>query len=109
MTIPTSPSPDWVLRNRAISERMLGPAGEHEHVWGPLSHSHFGGNVHRKCTVDGCEWINALDDPDEFCHECGKQFAVDDSGVSNHLKEGGGIDHDADADHVPFSLPDEEE
>jgi hypothetical protein len=37
----------------------------HEHQWGPLERSHLGGNVHRKCQVDGCKVINALDDDED--------------------------------------------
>ncbi len=38
------------------------PGDEHEHVWGPLERSRLAGTVHRKCTVEGCKAINALDD-----------------------------------------------
>lgn len=38
-----------------------------------------------------------------YCDECGEPFAVDrDSGVANHVTEDGGVDYDADADHVPY-------
>ena len=38
---------------------------EHEHQWGPLERSRFASTVHRKCQVDGCKVINALDDDDD--------------------------------------------
>lgn len=110
MTIPTSPSPDWILRNRAEHTRLLGPAGEHQHVWGPLGHSLFGDAI-RRCQVGGCSIVCPLDDPDEWCHECGAQFAINEDGTAQHVsaETPDGIDHDADADHVPYSLPDEED
>jgi len=37
------------------------------------------------------------------CHECGNDFVVDASGVAHHVADGG-IDHDQDGDHVPFTL-----
>jgi hypothetical protein len=62
---------------------------------------------------------NALDDIDsairtlegeDFCHECGQEFTIDDEGVANHVdpSKPDGIDHDADADHVPFALDEDE-
>jgi hypothetical protein len=38
------------------------------------------------------------------CHVCGGDFAVDGNGIANHLDDDGDIDHDVDADHVPYSL-----
>jgi len=38
------------------------------------------------------------------CHECGEEFKISPSGTSHHVDRHGGIDHDADADHVPYSL-----
>ena len=39
-----------------------------------------------------------------ICTQCGKPFFVERNGVSHHASEDGpdGIDHDADADHVPY-------
>lgn len=36
------------------------------------------------------------------CHECGESFFITDTGIAHHT--GNPIDHDADADHVPFTL-----
>lgn len=56
----------------------FGDVGEHDHVWGPLQRSHFAGTVHRKCLIDTCRYINALDDDDEdVCIECEQTFSVD--------------------------------
>ncbi len=46
------------------------------------------------------------------CHECGRAFSIDDNGVATHdapddMYSLDGIDHDADADHVPFELDDD--
>jgi hypothetical protein len=38
---------------------------EHEHEWGELERSRLAGTLHRKCLVDGCRAINALDDDEE--------------------------------------------
>jgi hypothetical protein len=83
---------------------------DHDHVWGPLGYGLFG-TCRRQCLVAGCNFINALDDPDEWCHECGGQFKIDENGVSNHMSATtpDGIDHDADEDHVAFSLPEEDD
>ena len=43
------------------------------------------------------------------CHECGQSFKVDDNDIANHVDEDGEIDHDADADHVPFALEDDDD
>lgn len=39
-----------------------------------------------------------------YCHECGQEFIIDENGIANHVDEDGNIDHDADGNHVPFSL-----
>lgn len=41
-----------------------------------------------------------------FCDECGEPFStlISGPGIANHVKDGA-IDHDADADHVPFHRP----
>ena len=38
-----------------------------------------------------------------YCHECGQEFIISESGIATHVDEQGFIDHDADADHVPFT------
>lgn len=38
------------------------------------------------------------------CDECGETFRVNDDGTSNHLDPDEAINHDADADHVPYML-----
>lgn len=38
-----------------------------------------------------------------FCHECGNEMRVDETGVSNHLTGDGGIDYEQDADHVALA------
>lgn len=40
----------------------------------------------------------------EECHECGQKFQIDDNGIANHINDDGEVDHDKDAEHVPFSL-----
>lgn len=65
---------------------------------------------------------NALDDVDsairtlegddtKFCHECGQEFGIDEAGIANHVDPSSptGIDHDADEDHVPYALDDDDE
>ena len=62
------------------------------------------------CMVDDCNVICGLTDPDEWCHECGGQFSITDEEVAYHVSatEPDGIDHDADANHVPYSISEEE-
>ena len=40
------------------------------------------------------------------CHQCGQDFEIDEAGVATHLTEGE-IDHDQDADHIAYELPEE--
>lgn len=52
--------------------------------------------------------------PTNSCHECGAPFSIDDDGVATHdtpddVYSPDGIDYDADLDHVPFSLADDDE
>jgi hypothetical protein len=37
------------------------------------------------------------------CDQCGEPFALDASGIANHVTADGEVDHDADADHVPYA------
>lgn len=37
-----------------------------------------------------------------YCDECGHPYSPDQVGVSRHVSKDGGIDHDVDADHVPY-------
>ena len=47
-------------------------------------------------------------DPDEAdCRTCGCPMVTTEVGVTHHLTDEGGIDHDADADHTP--IPDTED
>ena len=36
------------------------------------------------------------------CDQCGGEFEIDGNGVTNHINDNG-IDHDMDADHVPYA------
>jgi hypothetical protein len=49
--------------------------------------------------------MTALADDHKFCVECGKAMFVSDTGTSHHVDEDSpdGIDHDADASHVPVA------
>jgi hypothetical protein len=38
------------------------------------------------------------------CFVCDKDFFTTDEGVSFHLDEAGDVDHDEDADHVPYMI-----
>jgi hypothetical protein len=55
-------------------------------------------------TYEEGEFLKFVGDDDE-CHDCGEPFVTDENGISNHITEDGDIDHDADADHVPYSTP----
>jgi len=50
--------------------------------------------------------VDGHDDGD-ICHQCGQPFRIDDAGVANHLDGDGDVDHEADADHVPYKLPED--
>lgn len=41
------------------------------------------------------------------CHTCGQEFEIDENNVATHLTDDGEIDHDRDADHVPYELDEE--
>lgn len=45
---------------------------------------------------------------DLFCNICGQEFMINEDGVSFHIDESGDIDHNADADHAPFSTEQED-
>lgn len=47
--------------------------------------------------------ISGNTDGSLYCHLCGKEFFIDDRGVANHGSPDS-IDHDADAEHTPYSL-----
>lgn len=49
---------------------------EHEHQWGELEQSRMAGTWHRKCQVDGCNEINALDDDESDEEDCEHTNAV---------------------------------
>ena len=52
-----------------------------------------------------CERINngnVLGEDAMYCDQCGKEFEIDGTGVANHMDDDGEIDHDADADHIPY-------
>lgn len=44
----------------------------------------------------------SLDAPS--CHQCGESFTLDSEGVANHTDDNADVDHDADADHTPYTL-----
>lgn len=44
----------------------------------------------------------------QYCDECGQAFDIDQSGSAHHLTPGGGVDFDRDADHVAYTVPEEE-
>ena len=39
-----------------------------------------------------------------YCNTCGWPYSIDGNGIATHCDEGDGIDHDRDADHVPFGF-----
>jgi hypothetical protein len=59
----------------------------------------------RECAANaGCEACGSADasGPAGLCDQCGRAFAVNGDGTANHLTDEGAIDHDRDADHVPY-------
>lgn len=54
--------------NARINAELMGPAGDHDHVWEQtVRHALLTGNPHRKCTVGGCRFVtlDLSDDEDE--------------------------------------------
>jgi hypothetical protein len=43
------------------------------------------------------------------CHQCGQEFELDEFEVARHVTESGEIDYDADADHIPYELSEDED
>lgn len=43
------------------------------------------------------------EDDEPVCRECGGAMSISDTGIANHLNDDGGIDYDADAQHVPLA------
>lgn len=39
-----------------------------------------------------------------LCHLCAEPFIIEAGGTAHHVDEYGNIDHDLDAEHVPYSL-----
>jgi hypothetical protein len=54
---------------------------------------------------------NRSHDPWLICRECAMPMYITDTGVSHHIDVSGpgGIDHDADIDHTPIPLDEEEQ
>ena len=50
------------------------------------------------------QWKEARGEDWEDCHVCGEPFRIDVSGIAHHVDDEDETDHDADADHVPYSL-----
>ena len=48
--------------------------------------------------------VEGVDMRDKICDVCGQPYLVNENGVSHHIDNDSltGIDHDADADHVPY-------
>ena len=44
-----------------------------------------------------------------ICDECEQEFQIDGAGIAQHVTEDGDIDHDQDAHHVPYELPEDKE
>lgn len=53
---------------------------------------------------DGAGLANEHYDATGECHVCGQEFETE-AGVAHHLTDVGDIDHEADADHVPYATP----
>jgi hypothetical protein len=53
--------------------------------------------------------VQGSGDESNRCHVCGKPFTIDSAGVATHdnPENPNGIDHNADADHVPYALEEE--
>jgi hypothetical protein len=47
-------------------------------------------------------WSEAGDAASRVCEVCGIEFEVSETGVATHVGGALGVDHDLDADHVPF-------
>jgi len=43
----------------------FGPAGEHNHNWGPTDHSHLSGTPFKPCVVDGCRFVTVYWESDD--------------------------------------------
>jgi hypothetical protein len=43
------------------------------------------------------------------CFICDKSFIINNDGTTNHLNEDGDVDHDEDANHVPYLIGDDHE
>lgn len=39
-----------------------------------------------------------------FCFLCDKRFIINPDGTTNHTDDDGNVDHDEDADHVPYQI-----
>ena len=59
------PSKAEAARILEANRDAYGPAGEHDHAYGPVTAARLTGNPHRRCTVAGCRWVTLdLDDDD---------------------------------------------
>ncbi len=56
----------WAADVRRQNAEMMGPLGDHEHIYGPVERAWITGNPHRKCLVDGCRFVSLdLSDDDD--------------------------------------------
>lgn len=40
----------------------------------------------------------------KYCHECGNEMLLDESGLAHHINDDGDTDYDLDAEHTPYCL-----
>jgi len=68
----------------------------------------FDGVTNREIT-QALGQVQGSGDESNVCHVCGRPFTIDSAGVATHdnPENPDGIDHDSDADHVPYALEEE--
>jgi hypothetical protein len=72
-----------------------------DRISGGVDVDHYGGPQPNDNTVIN-SWTFG-DELDPHCFQCGALMLVNEDGTTNHLNNDGEIDHDADADHVPYA------
>lgn len=71
-----------------------------EELWAESEKARGGeGERRRQAREDGQDELE--------CAQCGGRFFQDASGVANHVDDVGEVDHDQDADHVPYASEDD--
>ena len=86
------------VKRASDQQRTLCVPCEEAYTWG-VQHGTMTAQAKPLTLPDGDADVNR-----PVCHQCGGSFRIDAAGIANHIRGDGAIDHDLDADHVPYQI-----